>query len=178
MIEREKIFQVILTDDEHKLVEIVKKLKEADQPVLDVYSPVPVEEVEHILEVPESRLPKAGFWIGFSMGAAALLLMVWMMGYSYPIVFGGKPYIPWPSLVPPTFETSVLTSAYGMGIIMFIVSKLVPMLKAHPIDPRVTDYLFAILLDEEADEDFLKKLAQDFDAEYKKVNAPEDVVIT
>ena len=67
-MKREKIYQVLLTDDEHKLVEIVKRLKEANQPVLDVYSPVPVEEVEHILEVPESRLPKAGFWIGFTMG--------------------------------------------------------------------------------------------------------------
>ncbi len=177
-MKKERIFQVILTDDEHRLVEIVKRLKEADQPVLDVYSPVPVEEVEHILEVPESRLPKAGFWIGFTMGAAALLVMIWMMRYSYPIVFGGKPYIPWPSFVPPTFESTVLTSAYGMGIIMFIVSKLVPMMKAHPIDPRVTDYMFAILLDENADENFLKQLANEFSAEYKKVNAAEDVVIT
>ena len=174
----EKIYQVLLTDDEHKLVEIVKRLKEANQPVLDVYSPVPVEEVEHILEVPESRLPKAGFWIGFTMGTTALLIMAWMMGVSYPIVFGGKPYIPLPSFVPPTFEATVLTSAYGMGIIMFIVSKLVPMMKAHPIDPRITDYLFAVLLDESADEEVVKNIAKDFEAEYKKVNAPEDVVIT
>ncbi len=177
-MKREKIYQVLLTDDEHKLVEIVKRLKEANQPVLDVYSPVPVEEVEHILEVPESRLPKAGFWIGFTMGTTALLIMAWMMGVSYPIVFGGKPYIPLPSFVPPTFEATVLTSAYGMGIIMFIVSKLVPMMKAHPIDPRITDYLFAVLLDESADEEVVKNIAKDFEAEYKKVNAPEDVVIT
>ena len=100
------------------------------------------------------------------------------MGVSYPIVFGGKPYIPLPSFVPPTFEATVLTSAYGMGIIMFIVSKLVPMMKAHPIDPRITDYLFAVLLDESADEEVVKNIAKDFEAEYKKVNAPEDVVIT
>ncbi len=178
MAERIKVVWLVLTDDEEKLVKIAREFKNRGAQILDAYTPFPVEEREEILEIPESRLPQGGFWIGFFGGLTAFLLMSWMMHISYPLIIGGKPTLPLPSFVPPTFEATVLTSAYGMGIIMFIISRLIPMLRAHPVHPEITSHKFAIVLDEDTPAEVVEQVAKQEGAEYKLIHIPEKAIIS
>lgn len=173
-----RVAWLITTDDDETLVNIARELRQRNIAILDAYTPFPVEELMEVLEVPESRLPRGGFWIGFTGGLTAFLLMAWMMHISYPLIIGGKPTLPLPSLVPPTFEMTVLTSAYGMGIIMFVISRLIPMMRTHPVHPDVTSHVFALLVDENAPQEVVESIVRKSGGEVRLIHVPEKAIIS
>ncbi len=167
---------LLIAEDDEVLIECARRARARNLRILEAYTPFPVEELEEILEIPESWLPRGGFWIGFLFGVTGLSLMIWMMAKSYPLIFGGKPYTPWPSFVPPTFEITVLTSAYGMGVIMFVVSQLIPMLRRHPVHPEVTSHKFVLVVDASASEEAIREVVKDLAVEVRRGQVPESAI--
>ncbi len=75
--------------------------------------------------------------------------MVGMMGVDWPMIIGGKDYIPIPSFIPVTFEMTVLLASFGMVGTFFVISNLKPWGRPRIYDIRITDdkHVMAIDLD-------------------------------
>lgn len=129
------------------VLETLKKLKEENVLVYDVYSPFPIHGIEPYLNIKRTRLTIAAFIYGAMGTATALLLMGLVFGVIWPMDIGGKPSLPWPSFVPITFELTVLFAAHGMVITFLIVARYWPGKKAVLMDDRQTDDIFVIAVD-------------------------------
>jgi hypothetical protein len=106
--------------------------------------------VDDALGIERSRLPIAAFFFGMTGLSFALWMQIYMLGFDWPMIIGGKPHISLPSFVPVAFELTVLFTAFGMMITFFTISGLYPTPKVHVMDVRATDdkFVMAIELDE------------------------------
>ena len=73
-----------------------------------------------------------------------------MMTIDWPMIIGGKDFLPLPVFIPVTFEMTVLLSAFGMVGTFFVVSDLKPWGIPKTFDLRSTDdkHVMAIELDD------------------------------
>ncbi len=80
---------------------------------VDAYTPYPMEELIDALHLHRTRVP-----LVVLCGGIFGLLFGWGLLYytavvDYPINIGGRPVYAWPAFVVPTFETTVLFSAFA-----------------------------------------------------------------
>lgn len=107
-----------------ELVDAASTVQKSGYNKYDTYAPFPIHGMEKAMGLKESPLG----WI--VLGGAltgllgALTLMVWVMGYEYPMNISGKPFINIPIYVPITFELTVLLSAFATTFGMFALNKL------------------------------------------------------
>ncbi|MBN2730922.1 MAG: DUF3341 domain-containing protein [Balneolaceae bacterium] len=107
-----------------ELVDAAETVKESGYSEFDTYAPFPIHGMEKAMGLKESPLGwivLGGGLIGF---IGALTLMIWVMGYEYPMNISGKPLINFPIYVPITFELTVLLSAFAATFGMFALNKL------------------------------------------------------
>jgi hypothetical protein len=94
------------------LVAAVAHLSASGYRRIETYSPFPIEELEHALKRPHSRLPLAIFFGGVGAAGAAYLLQWYLVAYLYPLDVGGRPpHFPL-AFVPITFEMGILVAAF------------------------------------------------------------------
>ena len=74
----------------------------------------------------EARLPIAAFMFGITGTSLALFTQIWMLGYDWPMIIGGKNFASLPPFVPVIFEFTVLLAALGMVGTFLIASDLKP----------------------------------------------------
>ena len=126
-----------------------------------MYSPFPVHGIESRLGYKRSRLSVAAFCFGFLGLCLALTMMIGMTTIDWPMIIGGKDFLPLPVFIPVTFEMTVLLSAFGMVGTFFVVSDLKPWGIPKTFDLRSTDnkHVMAIELDKNSlSETELRKL--------------------
>ena len=78
---------------------------------VDAYSPFPIEELSEALGFHRSWLPPLVLLGGVAGAAGGFGLQYWASVIEYPMNIGGRPYLSWPSFIPPTFETTILLAA-------------------------------------------------------------------
>ena len=78
---------------------------------VDAYSPFPIEELSEALGFHRSWLPPLVLLGGVAGAVGGFGLQYWASVIEYPMNIGGKPYLSWPSFIPPTFETTILLAA-------------------------------------------------------------------
>ena len=149
MDEKGKKFIVGIYEDEDILLNAISSVKEKGINIYEVYSPFPVHGIENKLGYKRSRLSVAAFCFGFLGLSLALTMMIGMMTIDWPMIIGGKDFLPLPVFIPVTFEMTVLLSAFGMVGTFFIVSDLKPWGIPKTFDLRSTDdkHVMAIALD-------------------------------
>lgn len=107
-----------------ELVDAASAVEKSGYNKYDTYAPFPIHGMEKAMGLKESPLG----WIvlgGALMGLiGAVTLMVWVMGYEYPLNISGKPFINIPVYVPIAFELTVLLSAFAATFGMFALNKL------------------------------------------------------
>ncbi|NGP88252.1 DUF3341 domain-containing protein [Fodinibius halophilus] len=107
-----------------ELVDAAESVKKSGYQDFDTYAPFPIHGMEKAMGIKESPLG----WIvlgGALIGmVGALTLMVWVMGYEYPMNISGKPFINIPIYIPITFELTVLLSAFAAVFGMIGLNKL------------------------------------------------------
>jgi hypothetical protein len=91
---------------------------------LDAYTPYPMEELTDALHLHRTRVP-----LVVLCGGILGLLFGWGLQYytavvDYPINIGGRPIYAWPAFVVPTFETTVLFSAFAAVLGMLALNGL------------------------------------------------------
>ncbi|MDZ7690110.1 MAG: DUF3341 domain-containing protein [Balneolaceae bacterium] len=145
-----------------ELIDAASTVEKSGYKKFDTFAPFPIHGMEKAMGLKKSPLG----WIVFA-GAlvgcvGAVWLMVWVMGYEYPMNISGKPYINLPVMVPITFELTVLLSAFAATFGMIALNKL----------PRLHNPLFNSERFETASDDgfFVCIEAEDDLFEEEKVN--------
>ncbi|MGC1390035.1 MAG: DUF3341 domain-containing protein [Bacteroidales bacterium] len=138
-------------DDEVPLLQAVKKLRENKEIIRDVLSPFPIHGLDEALSMKRTRIPVVGFIFGALGATLAFVFQAWVFTVSYPLIIGGKPFFSVPTFVPITFELTVLFSGLAMAAALLIRSRLKPEITFTPVDARITDDRFVILVDAPGD---------------------------
>jgi hypothetical protein len=134
-----KNFLVGVFEDEDVLLDAVKKVRGGGVKIHEVYSPFPVHGLDEALGYKRSRLPIAAFLFGLTGTTLALVMQIWMLGYDWPMIIGGKDHAALPPFIPVTFELTVLLSALGMVATFMIVSDMKPYGWPRQFDIRSTE---------------------------------------
>jgi len=147
-----KRFALGIFDDEDTLLHAVDNVRAAGVKIYDVFSPYPIHGIDDALGIERSRLPIAAFFYGMCGLAFALWMQIYMLGFDWPMIIGGKPNIALPAFIPVSFELTVFFTCHGMVITFYTISKLYPRFKTPVLDVRSTDdkFVMAILLDEQS----------------------------
>lgn len=146
-MESNKNFVLGVYDDEDVLLSAVAKVRENGVKIHEVYSPFPVHGLDEVLGYRRTRLPIAAFMFGLLGTTLALTMQIWMLGFDWPMIIGGKDYASIPPFIPVTFELTVLISALGMVGTFMIVSNLKPYKKPRLMDIRITDDKHVMAID-------------------------------
>jgi hypothetical protein len=146
-MESKKHFVVGVFDDEDVVLSAITKVRQSGIKIHEVYSPFPIHGIDHALGYKKTRLPIAAFLFGLTGTTLALLMQIWMLGYDWPMIIGGKNFWSIPPFIPVTFELTVLISALGMVATFMIVSDLKPYKKPRIFDHRITDDKHVMAID-------------------------------
>jgi hypothetical protein len=122
-------------------------LRDAGYKDFDAYTPFPVHGLEKAMGLKPSRLPWIVLVCAITGFSSALLMMIYMNVWDYPLVIGGKPFMTIPSYVPITFELTILFSAFGAFFGQWGLNglpKYFDPVMQHPSFDRVTDDRFFI----------------------------------
>lgn len=139
-------YVVGLYDDEDVLMEAVHKVRKSGVQIEEVYSPFPVHGLDEALGYKRTRLPVAAFLFGLLGTTLAFIMMIGMLTIDWPLIIGGKDFLPLPDLIPIAFEVTVLIAALGMVTVFFLTSDLKPWGIPKTFDLRTTDNLHLIAL--------------------------------
>jgi hypothetical protein len=144
---RNRNYISIYFDDEVPLLQAVRKLHDSKEIIADVLSPFPVHGLDEALSIKRSRIPVVGFIFGAFGAILAFGFQAWVFTVSYPLIIGGKPFFSVPTFIPITFEVTVLFAGLSMVASLLIRSKLKPDIRFVPVDERITDDRFVILVE-------------------------------
>jgi predicted flap endonuclease-1-like 5' DNA nuclease len=134
-------------DDEDKVLEATKRVYARGVNIMDCFTPHPIHGIEKAMGLKRSRLPIVAFICGTTGFSLALLMQYWMMVDDWSMIIGGKPYASVPAWVPVTFESSILLTAFGMGIVFFLRSRMLHGILPDLADERQTDNRYVIAMD-------------------------------
>ena len=146
-MESNKHFVLGVYDDEDVLLSGIQKVRESGVKIMEVYSPFPVHGIDDALGYKRTRLPIAAFMFGLLGTSLALLMQIWMLGYDWPMIIGGKNFAALPPFIPVTFELTVLLAALGMVGTFMLISDLKPYKTPRIMDIRITDDKHVMAID-------------------------------
>lgn len=146
-METDKHFILGVFSDEDVLMDAVKNVRKSGIKIHEVFSPFPVHGLDEALGYKRTRLPIAAFMFGLTGTSLALLMQIWMLGYDWPMIIGGKPFAPLPPFIPVTFELTVLLAALGMVGTFMIVNDMKPYKWPRQFDVRSTDDKHVMAID-------------------------------
>lgn len=146
-MDADKHFIVGIFDDEDVLLDGIGKIRGNGVKIHEVYSPFPVHGIDTALSIKRTKLPIAAFLFGLTGTSLALLMQIWMLGYDWPMIIGGKNYASLPPFIPVTFELTVLLSALGMVGTFFIASDMKPYKWPRQFDLRSTEDKHVMAID-------------------------------
>jgi hypothetical protein len=113
---------------------------------LTVYTPVPVHEIEEVLERdrPVSRVRLFTLLGGLTGTASGFFLTIWSSLQTWGLTTGGKPVVSIPPFVVIAFELTILFGGIATVIGMALLGRL-PRLRPSPsFDPRFTNDRFGV----------------------------------
>ncbi len=152
---------VAVYDDDDKLKDALRHMREANFEVLDVLTPFPVHGVDKLLGYRHTKLGYAAFFFGMLGFLTAGALQIITMWPYWPVNIGGKPLPPLPAFVPLFFELSVLFASLGMVAVYLLRSYLLPGMSPRIYHPRATDDRFVVLIHEGAMFDDIKRFLEE-----------------
>ncbi len=105
-------------DTPTQLVDAANRVREAGYTKTDAFSPFPLHEIDEALGIKRSILPTMVFFGGITGLLIGIGLQVFVHYIDYPLNIGGRPFLSWPSFVPPAYELTILlagfTAVFGM----------------------------------------------------------------
>lgn len=134
-------------DKEETVIRGAKLLRDQGIPILDVYTPYPIHELEETMAIKRSRLPMVCFFAGLSGCTLALGFQIWAASVNWPINVGGKPFNSLPAFIPITFELTVLLGGLITTAAFLFRSKLFPLKVPVLFNDRISDDRFVIAVE-------------------------------
>jgi len=149
-------------DDDDKLLDAVKDLKENKVTIEEVFTPFPVHGLDHVMGLAPTRIAIAAFLYGCVGFTFALLMINYIMIVDWPQNIGGKPSFSFqenmPAFVPVMFELTVFFTGHLMVITFYLRSKLWPFKSAENPIPSTTDDKFLMQVFVKGDEEKLNNM--------------------
>lgn len=142
-----KNFVLGVYSDEDELLKAIPQVRESGIKIHEVFSPFPVHGIDDVLGYKRSNLSIAAFLFGLLGTTLALTMQIGMMAVDWPMIIGGKDFLPFPTFIPVTFELTVLLAAFGMVGTFFVASDLKPWAKPRIFDERITDDKHVVAVD-------------------------------
>jgi hypothetical protein len=99
--------------DQESLLAACANARDAGYRKMDAYTPVPIHGLTDALGWDDNSVQRIVFACALVGMAAGFGLMYYITMIAYPMNVGGRPWFSWPAFVPPTFETTILLSAFG-----------------------------------------------------------------
>ncbi len=146
-MDADKHFIVGVFNDEDVLLSAVTKIRGKGVKIHEVFTPFPVHGLDEVLGYTRSRLPIAAFLFGLTGTSLALIMQIWMLGYDWPMIIGGKNFASLPPFIPVTFELTVLLASLGMVATFMIVNDMKPYRWPRQFDIRSTDDKHVMAID-------------------------------
>ena len=116
---------------------------------VEAYTPVPVEELNHIIHQRRTILPKISLAGGLTGMATGFALQYWASAIEYPMNVGGRPHASWPAFVIPSYELTILFSALATAIGMIALCGLPqpyhPVFNAPRFSLATSDKFFLVI---------------------------------
>lgn len=136
-------------NDDHKLLNAVQKLKAKGVEVLDCYTPFPVHGLDRAMGLHRTNLTVGAFIAGMLGAISGFTLATYMNVVDWPMIIGGKPNTlrMFTSFIPVIFELTILFTAFGIGIMFFMRSRMIHGIKEDILDVRQTNDLMLIAVD-------------------------------
>jgi len=111
-----------MTDDLHglmaefdsatELVDAARAVRDAGYEKTDAFSPFPIHGIDEALGVKRSILPYLCFVGGITGLMSGIALQYFVHVIDYPIIVGGRPHFSLPAMIPPTYELTILFTAF------------------------------------------------------------------
>jgi hypothetical protein len=117
--------------DPNALVDAARRTHQEGYRRVDAYSPFPIEELVHALELRPTRLPLLVLIGGVVGGLTGYLMQYYSAVIDYPFNIGNRPLNSWPMFIPVTFEMTILVAAFTAVLGMLALNGL-PM-PYHPV---------------------------------------------
>ena len=111
-------------DSAQALLDAAHKVREAGYTRTDAYSPMPIHGVAEALGMKERKVAPIILMGGITGMISAYALQYWTSVIDFPMNIGGRPLHAWVSFSPPTFEVTILLSAFSAVLGMLILNGL------------------------------------------------------
>lgn len=155
---------VALFQHPNEILDAAAKARDKKFERWDVFTPFPIHGMDDAMGLGRSWIPWVTFAAAMTGIATALALQIGTMTFDWQMNVGGKPYLPWPSFMPVTFELAVLVGGLTTVAVMFLAGGL-PNLRPKIVHPEITTNKFALYIssddpqfDAVATRDFLQSL--------------------
>lgn len=120
-------------------LDAIRKLREKGFSELTVYTPVPIEEIEHEIERtrPLSRVRLFTLTGALSGTTLGFFLTIWS-SLKWSLVTGGKDPVSYPPFVIIAFELTILLGGLASALAILVLGKLPRLKPTVTYDPRFT----------------------------------------
>jgi hypothetical protein len=108
-----------------------EKVRDAGFRKWDVYTPFPIHGMDNAMGLKNSKVGWFGFLGGVTGYTTGMLMIWWMNAIDYKILIGGKPMFSPHGAFPPSYELTILFTAFGAIGGMLLLNRL-PRLH-HPL---------------------------------------------
>ena len=136
-------------DSAQALVDAARRVIAEGYTKVEGYSPVPIEELNEILHMKRSILPKLVLAGGLTGMLTGFVLQYWASAIEYPMNVGGRPYASWPAFVVPSYELTILfaalTAAGGMIALNRLPQPYHPVFNAERFSLASSDKFFLVI---------------------------------
>jgi hypothetical protein len=136
-------------DAAQALVDAARKTVAEGYSKVEGYTPVPVEELNEILHVRRTVLPKLVLAGGLSGMATGFALQYWASVIEYPMNVGGRPFASWPAFVVPSYELTILFASIAAAVGMLALNGLPqpyhPVFNVERFSLASTDKFFLVI---------------------------------
>lgn len=132
-------------EDEKGLISALKKIRDKNIDITEVFTPYPVHEVFRIMKR-KTKMQIATFLFAAFGLVLSYGFIYWTSVISYPLIYGGKPYHAIPSFIIICFVTTICVAILLSVITFFVRSRLYPGKTPVIIDERITDHAFVIMI--------------------------------
>lgn len=99
---------------EEELYAAARRLRMAGHAGVDLHSPYPLARSNEALGLSGSKVPLLALLGGLAGVATSIAMQVWMNAVDFPINVGNRTLVPYPAMVPITFELGVLFSSFAI----------------------------------------------------------------
>ena len=143
-----RLMMVGIFEDEDGILQAAKTAREHGLRIAEAYTPYAVHGLDRAMGLKRSRLSLVCLIAGVLGAVLKLWFEIWTAAIDWPVNVGGKPWNSLPAFVPITFEVMVLFAGLSTVAAFLLVSRLWPGRQATPVDPRITNDRFALVLEE------------------------------